>query len=289
MVTITEASWVEAQDAGEAFVSQGAPEDPALKLVGGIEGEDEDRAPVYLRAGKAKRGLTPSKDGEFLDIEEGSTATAISEGCNADVFLKSIDKKKQKIGTTTVGGHKNGVDEDLHDEGISAVLVGLKFVAGAIVVKREGLDNVRPTLIAEEIVKGPKAAGGGKKKDEDDEDERPARRSSRAKKDEDDDEDDDEKPVRGKKRAAKDEDDEDDDIPFEAEAEKVIVEVLENPKFKKGLPVDKAWQMVFNLVRKGDPKEKVAILKLVEDNDWLKGDRPWKVSGKGDDAVLLTA
>jgi hypothetical protein len=269
VVTITEAAWAEAQEAGEKFVSQGDPEDPVLKLVGEIEGVEEDRPPVYLRAGKAKRGLSPSKDGEFLDIAEGSTATAISEGCNADVFLKSISDKSV---------HKSkAVPEELHDDGISAVLVGLKFVAGAIVVKREGLTNVRPTLIAEEIVELPKAARKGKAKDED-EDERPAKRSRSAASDKDKDEEEEEpKPKARGKKSSGDE--------SEKKVEQVVVDALEGGKYKKGLPLEKLWTIVYNAVRSDDDKKD--CMALVEDEDWVSGDRPWKVSGKGDAAVLL--
>ena len=250
VVTIKEASWARWEDAGEkAIVKSRSGDDPALRIVGEIEGGDGEAREVFLSAGKATRGLHPSRDGEFLDIEEGATATAIADGCNADVFLKSIsDKKAHK---------KMAVPEELHDDGISAVLVGLKFVAGGIVIKREGLDNPsRPTLVADEIVELPKAARKGKAKDEDDED--------------------DEKPKRGRKSGGGD---------AEAKAEKAMAEVLDNPKYKKGLPVEKAWTAVFNLVREDEDKK--AILALIEDEDWLTGDRPWQVKGKGEDAVIL--
>lgn len=272
VVTIKEASWARWEDAGEkAIVKSRSGDDPALRIVGEIEGGDGEAREVFLSAGKATRGLHPSRDGEFLDIEEGATATAIADGCNADVFLKSIsDKKAHK---------KMAVPEELHDDGISAVLVGLKFVAGGIVIKREGLDNPsRPTLVADEIVELPKAARKGKAKDEDDEDdEKPARRRKAKPAVEDDDEDDeDEKPKRGRKSGGGD---------AEAKAEKAMAEVLDNPKYKKGLPVEKAWTAVFNLVREDEDKK--AILALIEDEDWLTGDRPWQVKGKGEDAVIL--
>lgn len=277
VVTITEAAWTEAEEAGEKFVAQGDPEDPVLKIVGEIEGVDEPRT-VFLRAGKAARGLVPSKDGEYLDISDGSTATALSEGCNADIFLKSIsDRKKHK---------KMAVPEELHDDGISAVLVGLQFVAGSIIVKREGLEGPkRPTLVAEEIIELPDGAGGkrtkGKSKAED-EDERPRRRGpakdEEEEEDEEDEEEEEERPARrGKKSKGGDE--------AEEKAEQAIVGLLESSKYKKGLPVEKTWSAVYALVRDDDDKK--AVMALVEDDDWLKGDRPWKVSGKGDDAVLL--
>lgn len=270
VVTITEASWTEAQEAGEKFVSNGEPDDPVLKITGEIEGVDEPRD-VFLRAGKRVRGLVPSKDGEYLDIEEGSGATALSEGCNAEIFLKSIsDKKAHK---------KMAVPEELHDDGISAVLVGLKFVAGSIVPKREGLDGPsRPTLIAEEIIELPGKKGKTRRgrEEEEEREERPRRGRGRSTADDDDADEDEDRPKRGKGKG---------NNSVDSKAEEILVGLLESSKYKKGLPLDKAFSAVYALVR--DDEDKKEILGLVEDEDWLSGDRPWKVSGKGDDAVLL--
>lgn len=272
-VTITEICWTTWEDAGEKAITKGREaDDPCLKIVGEVEGIDEERS-VHLGAGKAARN-SPSRDGNFLDGE------GIPEGSNAHVFLRSVhDVKAHK---------KNAVPEEVTDDGIDG-LTGLVFIAGMEAVKREGLEGTqRPTLVASEIVEQPKAKKGGKKKkdeDDDEEDEKPARRSSKAK-DEDDEDEEDEKPSRPKGgNSSKDdeEDDEDeDDGDAEKDAEKAVISALDSPKYRKGIPTDKLYVAVLAKVR--DAKNREDIMGLVEDEKWVAArKRPWNVE---DDTVV---
>lgn len=250
---VTEATWTEWREAGEGALKGGrAPEDPALKVTCEVKGMEEPMT-EFLGAGKASR-LVPSRDGEHLEPADGSNADRITKDCNADVFLASICDKRHK---------GMAFDEALLDDGISS-LVGLEFISGRKLVERNIEDNggdgkkgkgPRPTLIATEIVKLPKGGGG-------------SRKSSR--------DEDDEKPAKGRGKDA----DEGGDAEVEEAAEKALMEVLEMPKYAKGIHRDKAFAAVYNVV-KGEKNGKT-IAAQVEDKDWIEGKRrPWVIDDEG--------
>lgn len=256
VVTLTAASYTTWEEAGESALKGGREaDDPALKLVGDIEGGEDD-VEHFLGAGKAER-LQPSKDGEYLIIPEGSNATGLSNSCNTFHFLESACDSKAH--------GKLAVDKDAIDERIST-LVGLKFVAGKKVIERE-FDNdggnrgkPRPTLVVEEIVAKGKGSTKSKKKDEDEDEEEEA-------------------PARGKKGKGKSDDDD-----AEKQAEKAVLDVLALPKYRKGLPRDRAFNAVYNLV-KGEDNHK-EITEFVNDDDWISdSDRPWNFDS---DEQLIT-
>lgn len=228
VVTITDARWTTWNEAGQnALKKDRDPRDPALYIEGEVEGVDEIQH-EFLSAGKHTR-LQPSDDGEFLEAAEGSTATGMSDNCNAQVFINSLcDVKKHG---------KLAVDEDNLDDGIS-VLKNLRFVAGRVVVRREGLETkTRPTLVADQILgsaKAGKSAGKGK-------------------------------------GAAQDDDDE-----ITEAAEACIVKALASAKYSKGIPMEKAFVAGFPFA-KGSPHQK-AITQLFEKDGWVEDDdRPWEV------------
>jgi len=284
-VTITEAEWSTWGEAGEkALKRDRKADDPALKLVGDVEGK-EDPVTVFLGAGKSER-LQPSKDGQYLVIPDDSTASALSDQCNAKVFLDSVFYKDKKSEAYKRHG-KMAIHEDKLDDGMTEALVDLKFVAGSIIVKREfneaeGAEKRRggppPSLVADEILEipgGGKASSRSKKKDEDeDEDEKPTRRSS--KKGDDEDEDEDKGKGSSRSRGKGKDDDADDDEEDNDAAEKAVIEALEQPKYRKGLPKGKAFEAVFNLT-KGEKNQK-AITELVESENWITSKkRPWTI------------
>lgn len=263
IVTITDAAWTTWEEAGEKALKGGREaDDPALMLVGDVEGADEPKT-EFLGAGKANR-LTPSKDGEYLDVAEGSTAAALSDSCNAKVFLDSVFMKDKNSEAYKL--HKKmAVSEDALDDGIRAAVIGLKFKVGRKVIERdfqeEGRGKPRPTLFAEEILEQP--SGDGK----------PAKASSKTSSKRRDEDEEDEKPARGRSSKAEPEADEGDD---DTAAEKAVLEVLELPKNRKGIAVDKLWSAVYNVV-KGEDNEK-AVTDLVEDEKWVRHKkRPWTV------------
>ena len=282
-VTFLEGScWATWGEAGESALKYGREaDDPALKLIGEVEGQDEPKT-VFLGAGKAAR-LTPSEDGEYLDKTEGSTATGVHQSTNSFVFLNSLVDKK------THG--KKALPEELFDGPVSKLLVGLVITAGAITVKRDGLvlEEGRkappPTLVADEIVEWPKA---GKKlkagktttkdededeaEDEDEEEEKPKGKKKKPAADEDEDEDKDE---------AEDDDAEaaDDDTDIPEAVEQAIIEALGSPKYRKGIELSKAFTAAFNLVKTHpNKKEIVGFMKLTDFEKWLKSSkRPFTV------------
>ena len=261
VVTLTEAKWTTWDEAGEkALVGDRSGDDPCLKLTGEVEDIDDPRE-VFLSAGKASR-LEPDEDGEFL-IGMGN----ISKNCNANVFLASVTTREKsdpgyKIAKVMQG--KMALSEELLDKGISC-LEGLKFKAGRIKITREGLDGDtggRPTLISEENIelpgksKGKKSTAGAKKKakDEDEEEEEET--------DTDEEED--------------DEDEDDEDTEIKDAAEKAVLGLLENPKFRKGIPEEKRFVAVHNAIRDLDKKTQKKVEDLVRDEDWVgHKDRPW--------------
>lgn len=279
---IVDIAWKPWSEAGKDALKGGRQaDDPALVITVSSDELEEDRT-EFLGAGKANR-LVASDDGEFLDVPEGSSASAIADGCNAHVFLSSLtDKKKQG---------KKAVPEDAWDDGISS-LIGLQFVTGRKVVERENLDDdgskrgkPRPVLYAEEVLAlptGKKSSGRkkGKAKDEDeDEDAAPARKRKAR------DEDEDEEPAPRKKKGKADDDDSD---PEEL-AEKAVLAVLELPKFRKGLSLDKAFSAVYNQTKEMDLDKATqkAVGEQVEDEAWLKAKaRPWSYDKEDD---LITA
>lgn len=270
-VTITEASFVPAEEIGEKFVGGGrGPEDPVLKLVGDVEGAEEPQEEA-LGAGKQLRA---SKDGEFLDIPDGVNASSLNDSSNAAIFLNTVfynpaDKKTSEA----YKRHKDkALNEELLDDGITAALVGLKFVVGREVKERNFGDQEgsrgkpRPSLVCDEILKAPKGAGKSKAAaDEDDADEKPAKRKAAAR---DEDADEDESPRKAKGKGGNGTAD------AETQAEKFILEALEQPKYRKGLPVDKVFTVVHNMSKEEDNKKD--IMELAEDEEWVKAKaRPW--------------
>jgi hypothetical protein len=248
-VTIQEASWVTWEDAGEK-ASSGREDDPCLKLVGEIEG-NEDAEPVieHLGAGKATR-LVPSEDGEFIDQAEGAPADAsLSKSSNAGIFIQSLCDKK------VLG--KKALPETMFEGEISA-LVGLKFEVGKKMPEQrqgEGESEFkrRPTTIAQDIIEAPGGKKGGKKKKAvaDDEDEAPAKK--------------------GKAKGGADDTDE--------AAEKALLEALDNPKYRKGLPKARAFTAVHALVKDQDDAEE--ICEKIQDEEWVTSDdRPWEYNSE---------
>lgn len=276
-VKIIEAQATTWEEAGEGALKGGRKaEDPALKLVGESDGWEEPKT-EFLGAGKANR-LVPSKDGEFFDIAEESTATALSDSSNTRVFLDSIfyDPANKKKSAAFKQHGDQAINEEVLDEGFTAALVGLEFVVGRKAMDRdfgdqgEGRGKPRPTLVAEEIISGP----GGKKSG-----------SKKKGKDEDDDADEDEKPAKTSGKSKKPADD-DDDTDVETAAEKAVVEALDLPKYRKGLPTDRAFNAVFTLVKAEENAQE--IMKLIEDEKWLKAKaRPWAYD-KEEDALTAS-
>lgn len=279
-VTITEAKFGTWEEAGEKALKGGRKaDDPALIITADVDGVD-DPMTEFLGAGKANRSQ-PSDDGEYLEAAEGSSATAVSDSSNTNTFLTSLcDKKKQG---------KMALDEDDLDNGISKFLVGLKFVVGRIIVKRDDMPaaegeekrgNPKPTLVAEEIIKKPSGKGGSAKSskagdDDDEEDAKPKRRKPAA----DDDDEEAETPSKTKKKPAADDEEEGGDADAEEKAEELVKEVLDLPKYRKGLNVaDDAFAAVYAVAKKSDlpkPLQK-EIMALVEDEKWITSKkRPW--------------
>jgi len=296
-VEVTEAEYTTWGEFGEKAVTRGRKaDDPVLRIVGEVEGKD-DPMTVGLGCGKSER-LEPSRDGEYLVIAEGSSATGMSDSSNAQIFLNSLIGQKGDTKSEAFKRHgKTMLDEDLLDNGISKALVGLKFVAGSVVVERDfrGDDEEQEkrrgggkqtALVADEIVEEPSGEGSSKKdktsktskrdRDDDDDEDEADDKKKRSKKDEED-EDEDDKPK--SKRSKKDKDEEEDEDKDEGgddeeAAEKAVLEVLEQPKYRKGLPFDKAMAAVYNVV-KGQKNAK-AISELAEDRNWMtKKARPW--------------
>ena len=266
IVTITEARWTTWGEAGEKALKGGRKaDDPCLAITGEIEDFDGDAITDHLGAGKAAR-YEPTKDGEHL------VGPNISKSCNAYVFLESVSNKKQQGKLT--------FDEELLDEPGVSSLVGLKFRAGKIIIKRENLPDTdedgvkrtpRPTLISEENIELPSGkksgSGGGKKSAKS--------ASKRAAKDEDEDDDED---------TDKDSDTDTDSDPEEI-AEKAILAALDSPKYRKGISVeDQLFAAVHNTLKTMDvdKKTRAQIDAFVQDEDWLgHKKRPWSVSDEG--------
>lgn len=256
---IKEARYTTWEEAGpKALVGGRDADDPALMLV--LEMEDETERNEFLSAGKANR-VQPGEDGEFLVPAEGldddKAPSGLSASSNANIFLTSVVKAD--------------FDEDKLDEGISS-LAGIKahFVR-VPQPKREGVARAEgdapkrpPTVLTiSEIYpdkKAGKKAGAGAK---------PAAKAT------------------GKKAVEPEADDEDaaegDEVTEAAQA--VVAELLEDPKFKKGIPKAKLFTAVFNKLSKDKAPNKKEIVALVQDEDFL-GDGPWTYDAE---AELLTA
>lgn len=282
-VTITEAKFGTWEEAGEKALKGGRKaDDPALIITGDVDGAD-DPVTEFIGAGKANRSQ-PSDDGEFLEVAEGSAAVAVNDNSSTNIFLTSLcDKKKQG---------KMVLDEDDLDNGISKFLVGLVFVAGRMIPKREG-DNLdaegrevklKPVLVAEEVIKKPSGEGSGGKKskraaaDDEEEDAKPKRRKPA--------EDDEEEAAPKKKKVAKEvEVEESDDEDTEAQAEKLVEEVLGLPKYRKGLPKDDAFAAIYTQAKANDVPvaARKEIMALVEDDKWMASKkRSWSIDDDGD-------
>lgn len=257
IVTITDCEFTTWGEAGEKAITKGRKaSDPALKLVGELEGVDEERPPVFLGAGKSER-LEPSSDGDFLEIAEGSSATAMHESSDTKIFLDTIFYKDKNSKAYKMHG-KDAIHEDKLDDGIKAALTGLKFKAGADVVRQRRADDTadpKPSLICEEIIEAP--TGGSKKS---------SKTSSKSKKEEPEEEEEEPAPKKSSKKGKSDD--------VEARAEKFGVEALENPKYRKGCPSNRFYAAVHGVCRDEDDND--AIMKLVGDEDWAQDDaRPW--------------
>lgn len=277
IVTILEAEYSTWGEAGERAITRGRKAtDPALKLVGELEGVDGDPRTVFLGCGKSER-LEPSSDGQFLEIAEGSSATAESSSCDSHVFKASIFGKPGDKNCDAFKRHgKNMLNEDMLDDGITSALVGLKFVAGGEIIKRNFEDSSgeqrkeRPSLVVDEILEAPSGEGKKTKKkttkpvDDDDDDEAPVVKKSK-KPAATDNEDEDEAPAPKKGKGK---------VDSTARAEKFGVEALTNPKYRKGCPQSKFYVAVHNVCRDEDDAD--AIMKLVGDEEWAQDDaRPW--------------
>jgi hypothetical protein len=290
---ITDARWTTWSEAGEKAIKRDrSPADPALMVVFDVANMD-DPVTEFLSAGKEKNAK-PSRDGEFLEPGSSTTATALSDNCNAMVFLNSIfyDGKDQK--SDAYKRHKkNALNEDLMDDGISKALVGLEGIAGRIVVEREGLqteNKPRPTLVVDEIIEPPSGEGATGKSSRS----ASASASGRSRREErerdtdtETEKEDDDRGGRGRSSrrssgAGNGKADADDVMKA---TEKLVLSVLDQSKYKNGLSVKKSFQAVYTLA-KGEDNEK-EIMALVEDEDWLTdGDRPWSFNKK-DDVIEL--
>ncbi len=244
-----ETTWTTWEEAGEtALKGNREADDPALKLVVEIDGRDD--MTEFLSAGKADK-FRPTKDGNNLELVDDTAE--FNDGSNAGFFITSLCDKKLHGKLT--------LDEEALDEGISAIH-GLVFISGRKILERDFQDGAqrgkpRPNLFAEQIVKLP---GGGKTS------------SSKTKpaKDEDD-ENKDEKSAKATKEKGGDD--------VESKAEKALVEVLDNPKYRKGIARGRAYTQVFNLVK--DEEDHREIVALIEDEDWVtSADRPWEYDEK---------
>lgn len=286
VVTITDCEFTTWGEAGEKAITKGRKAtDPALKLVGEIEGVDEDRPPVFLGAGKSER-LEPSADGDHLEIADGSSATAVHESSDTKIFLDSIfydsDSKEGKKNSKAYKMHgDDALPDSVLDDGIRAALIGLKFKAGTEVVRQRRPDDTqdpKPSLICDEIIEKPSGKGKAKKKarpaaDEDEDEDEPAPKKKTTKKPADDDDndndadDDDEAP---KKKTTK----KTSGGSAEKAAEKAGVKALANPKYRKGCEANRFYNAVFAVVKDDDDAD--AIMKLVGDEEWAQDDaRPW--------------
>lgn len=287
-VTIVDASWKTWEEAGEKALAGGKrkAEDPALVLTGEVEGVEEPRV-IFLGAGKATR-LVPSRDGEFLDVAPDSSASANSDSSKSNTFLASLCDKKAH-------GKKTYPEVQLDELPISEALIGLKFIAGSKAMEYnftddEGGKKGGSAMIADQILELPKSVGGTgvgatktKKKakpaeDEDDdeetdEDETPKKKSKKpAVEEEEEEEEADEKPAKKKKAKGGDADD------VTEKTETAVMAVLDNPKYRKGLPEGKAYIAVYSTVKEDDDAE--AMMELVKDDDWMQHkDRPWAYDG----------
>lgn len=278
IVTINAALYKRWEEAGEnAIKGDRRPEDPALALTGEIEGSDEEPREIFLSAGKADR-LEVSDDGEFLDKVEGNEdGRGLSDQCNAGIFLRNICSKKDH--------RKMAVPEELLDLGISK-LAGLKFVAGATVTKREFDGEVKntPSLIAQEILVLPK--GGKRKAKDEDEAEEKAPKKKAAAEDEDEDKDEPEEAPARSKKAAKG-----DDAAAAATngkltkaAEKALKAALDQPKYRKGIEIDKIYIAAHAQVEDEDNADE--ICELANDPKFYEHeDRPWEYDEKEEKIV----
>lgn len=265
---ITDAEFTTWRDAGESALKGGREaDDPCIKLVMDVKDADDPKV-VHLGLGKANR-LQPSRDGEFLEPADGSSAKGLPDGANGTIFMESL--------TDTKAHGKKALPEEAFDDGVRKALVGLRFLSGSVVPKREFSDDGdgrqrkgnRPTLIAEEILELPGSSSksssrSSSKKDED----RPSRGS---KKDEDED-------TRGKKRGGKDDDEDEEEV-----VEQAVMGLLEeNPKYRKGLPFGDAYRAVYAVVKKREDAEKL-VDTYVQDEKWMQSKkRPWGVDEKND-------
>lgn len=280
-VVIDEAQFTTWAEAGESALKGGREaDDPALKIVGTVDGEDDARPPVFLGAGKAARTV-PSDDGEFLEKAEGASTQAISESTNIKIFFDSIFYKDKTSPAFKKHG-KMAVQEDVLEDGITAALVGLKFVVGSFTPEGTFGDGAKrkPVPIAEEIIEKPTgkpAKAAGKK----------AKAKAKPAADDDDDDDDaDDEPVAKKKAGAgkkKASDEPSDEVV--AAAEKGMIKALKDPKNRKGILATKAYTAVFAKVKEEDEAD--AIMELIQDDDWMSDDdRPWS---KDDDDMYQIA
>lgn len=263
IVTITDCEATTWGEAGEKAITKGRKaSDPALKLVGDIEGVDEERPPVFLGAGKSER-LEPSGDGEFFDPAEGSSAQALHTSSDTAIFLDTIfydssSEAKKKASKAFKMHGKDALPDSMLEDGFKAALIGLKFKAGAEVVRQRRADDTadpKPSLICEEIIEAPT---GGKK----------SKTSSKSKKEEPEEEEEEETPKKKFGKKGKGDDD------TEALAEKFGVEALENPKYRKGCASNRFYTAVHAVCKDEDDAD--AIMKLIGDEDWAQDDaRPW--------------
>jgi hypothetical protein len=276
IVTITEAKWGTWEEAGEKAITKNRrAEDPALILSGEIEGDesDKERKPVFLGAGKYER-LVPSDDGEFLEIAEGSSAKANSAQSNSNVFIDSLCDKK------THG--KSAADEDyVNDNPISEVLVGLKFVAGGKIVKRdfsndnEGREQKggqRPTLVVDEILEASWLKGKTAKKSGGTVAPKKAAKPAPVEEEEGEEE---ETPAPKKGKVGKGAP----DSGAEKAAMAAVITAFENPKYRNGIPSNRLYAATYAIVKNEDNAD--AIMKFVSDEAWAQDEaRPWVYDGE---------
>lgn len=152
-VEVTDAAWVMWDYNGKA-----PQENPALKVT--VQPESGgDEVELFLSAGSAEHRV-PSDDGEQLVKAEGSNATGLPRGCNAEIFLASLESA--------------GFEMENLDEGFSKALKGLGFHLLRITAPvRKGLtvatedgkkkyENTIPTVQKINYLPGEKKGGGAK-------------------------------------------------------------------------------------------------------------------------------
>jgi hypothetical protein len=281
---------------------------PMLSIT--CEPDEGDEFDIHLSAGNINR-IVPSDDGETFVPAEDSRAKGLAKTSNAFLFLASLvaagfpKKKIAADGIPIIDGtycHLMRVDqpkrrglaaaEDEEDSGRPRTVPNITEIHSLPWEKGKKKKSKKTSTKSNKKAKSEDEDEDEDEEEEADEDEEeeeaPARKkkgkakTSKKSKSRDEDEDEEEEEEEEEESDDEDEDESDDD----SDAEKAIKKVLKDPKFKKGVKTDKLYKAVFALVQKA--KNRKAILKLVQDSDWIgDDDRPWNYDE--DDETLTSA